>query len=73
LIDISLIISWLGALLGVGGAIFIIFKKRIAFIICNLSNALLLFKAMEIKDYSNMTIFLAYFIVNSIAYIKWKK
>ena len=68
----NFVLSCVATILGICGALLNVYKFKWAFIIWNIGNLILIYKAIEIKDYPNMILFIFYFIINIKGFIKWK-
>lgn len=71
-INFNFALSCTATILGIGGALLNIYKFKWAFIIWNIGNLILIYKAIDAKDYPNMILFIFYFIINIKGFIKWK-
>lgn len=66
-------LSCIATILGIVGATLNIYKFKWSFLVWNLGNLILIYKAIEIKDYPNLVLFIFYFSLNVKGYIKWGK
>lgn len=66
-------LSWVGVILGILGAIVNVYKHWSCFVMWSVANFILIYHNLETNDYAQTLLFLVYQVITTFGLIKWMR